>query len=850
MSSYIFPVKYFEHNLVFDQNKSCWAAYSLAGENYEYLSKDLKKMLRNRLSRLLVNVGEEYKFLLLPFNKSIDEHYLKLKKRIKGPLKDLAIEYCDGTSEYLKASSNVEGSEYKLFLLIKLKKVGSELLKSKEFVSSLIKEPIRAVNEVMNLSAPEIFDYELKAYLDLEEKLYGRLQRWVKAERECEYSIQYLIKRNFYRSIGEPPMRGAEEDEFKVIEIEEKAKKKKVKEVYKPGKTLYEKNGRVAIRPDERDILTLTEGDFTSKSRHIEIKQFIKGEEKVSYQSFLTFSYIPDETLIFPGAEYLYMLQDIYFPVEAMIHVEQLENSRALETVRKKKNEIDDQINHVAQFNTVGDSLKLDELTVRQQENELDATKEPMLLTSIVFCVSDSDKKRLDEKVGILKDLYSDMGFELQVPSGTQFKLFNEYIPGAGRYETSYIQKLPPKTLAGSMLIGTKNLGDGEGHYIGRMGQLLQSIYLDASKGPRRNKNGNQVFLGQQGTGKSYGANNILYQTVISGGMALSIDPKGDRTNWDKDLGLGKYCKVVTLTERKEDQGKLDPFIIYKDDLERAANVAVSVMSMTRQQMNDDDLTLIMGSVEYAKNKPKPCLTYTIEYFNLKYEEEKDETYKAKYRNLAEFYLRLKNLTFGSLLFGEGDEETFDLNTRLTVVQIQNLSLPEIDKPRENYTLNERLSSALLYEIGQFAVKFVHADRRVFKMVQLDESWAMLGTDDGKELIKKLLREGRAMNSGLQLITQNTMDLQDEGIKDHLPLKFIYKSENRQEVLKMLDLLKLPATEENIETIMNLDHGVGECLFQDLDGRIGKIRHHIPYKFLQEAFDTTPKDSQETDEAV
>lgn len=837
--SYIFPIKYYEHNLIFDQNKNCWAIYRINGEVYDFLSNDLKKILRNRFIRTLINIGEEYKFLTLPFNKSIDEHYRKLKKRMKGPLKELAIEYCDGCCEYLKNTTNSDGNQYKTFLAIRLKKTSNKLLNPKEFFTSVIKEPIRTINEIMDFNAPDIFDHELNSYLEVEEKLYNRLSRWLNAKREYEYTTQYLIKRNFYRAIGEPPMRGDEEDEYKEVEIDGKTIKKTVKKMFKPEKEVIKKNGKIAIRPYERDILNLTEGEFDNKPRHIEIKQIIDSEVKTSYQAFLTISYIPDDKLVFPGVEYLYMLQDLYFPVDSMVHVETLDNKEALQKVRRKKLEIKDQVDHASKFNNVSDSLLNDEATIEEQENELDSSREPMLLTSIVLCVYDTDKKALEEKVTILKDLYDDMDIQLENPSGSQFKLFNEFIPGASRYEESYIHKLPAKTLAGSMLIATKNLGDNIGHYFATMGQLDTPIFLDTSRAPRLNINGNKVFIGQQGTGKSYGANNLLYQTVISGGKGLSIDPKGDRSDWDKALGLGEHCKVITLTEKQEDSGKLDPFVIYRNDLESASSVAVSVLSMLRQEMNDEDLTKIMGAVAYAKSQPKPSLTYAIEYFKLMHEKEEDESYRAKYRDLAEFYERLKNLTFGNLLFGTGDEETFDLDTRLTVVQIQNLTLPDQKKERKNYNLNERLSTALIYEVGQFAVKLVQSDRSIYKEIQLDESWVLTKTDQGRELIGKLLRAGRALNSGVQLLTQNTMDLEDEGIKDHLPLKFIYKSQNKQEVLNMLDLLRLPTTEENIDTIMNLEHEVGECLFQDLDGRIGKIRHHIPYKFLHEAFDTT-----------
>lgn len=333
--AYAMPTKYYEHNLVFDRDNSCWAVYKIQGENYDYLSHDLKKILRNKFARLLVNAGLEYKLLLLPFNKSIDGHYSKLKKRMKGPLKELALEYCDGTCEYLKHKKSVEGNKYRLFLLVKFKKVRSEAFKGKDFAKNLVKNPIRAINEVMNLAAPEIFEYEMNAYLELERKLYSRLNRWANLEREYEYTTQYLIRRSLYRSISEPPMRGDSEDKFKIIDIDGKKLKKKYKEVYRPKKNRVNINGKVAIRPYERDILTLAEGEFDNKPRHIEIKQIIDGEEKTSYQAFLPISYIPDNKLIFPGVEYLYLLQDMYFPVEVMIHVQMLSNEESLETVTK-----------------------------------------------------------------------------------------------------------------------------------------------------------------------------------------------------------------------------------------------------------------------------------------------------------------------------------------------------------------------------------------------------------------------------------------------------------------------------------------------------------------------------------
>ena len=84
--------------------------------------------------------------------------------------------------------------------------------------------------------------------------------------------------------------------------------------------------------------------------------------------------------------------------------------------------------------------------------------------------------------------------------------------------------------------------------------------------------------------------------------------------------------------------------------------------------------------------------------------------------------------------------------------------LPDKETTFEEYTTMELLSVAMLIVISTFALDFIHTDRSVFKIVDLDEAWSFLQVAQGKTLSMKLVRAGRAMNAGVYFVTQNTDD--------------------------------------------------------------------------------------------
>lgn len=142
---------------------------------------------------------------------------------------------------------------------------------------------------------------------------------------------------------------------------------------------------------------------------------------------------------------------------------------------------------------------------------------------------------------------------------------------------------------------------------------------------------------------------------------------------------------------------------------------------------------------------------------------------------------------FAHLLFSDGTvQNSISLEKQLNIIQVADLVLPDAETSFEEYTTMELLSVAMLIIISTFALDFIHSDRSIFKIVDLDEAWSFLQVSQGKTLSNKLVRAGRAMNAGVYFVTQNAADLTDEKLKNNIGLKFAFRSRDINEIKKTL----------------------------------------------------------------
>jgi hypothetical protein len=95
------------------------------------------------------------------------------------------------------------------------------------------------------------------------------------------------------------------------------------------------------------------------------------------------------------------------------------------------------------------------------------------------------------------------------------------------------------------------------------------------------------------------------------------------------------------------------------------------------------------------------------------------------------------------------------------------------------------------------------------------------------------------MNAGVYFVTQNADDLLDEKLKNNIGLKFAFRSTDMNEIKKTLDFFGVDSEDErNQKRLRELENG--QCLIQDLYGRVGVIQIHPVFQQLFNAFDTRP----------
>jgi hypothetical protein len=508
--------------------------------------------------------------------------------------------------------------------------------------------------------------------------------------------------------------------------------------------------------------------------------------------------------------------------------------------VRQKRLEILDQDEHTR---TAGEEVPLSLLEAQEQvlllEHDLKQRRFPTLQASLWFGLSAPDEERLYEQIRALKSYFATYQMTVEVPTGDQLQAFLACLPGAPNPGSDYIHRLPPEVLAGAMFLGTRALGDASGPFIGRTGVLSRPVYLDPALPPLLNRSASIAFLGSLGGGKSFAANLLTYLAVLfRGAQALVLDPKGERTKWLQDLPeLEGHLRIITLGTDPGDAGKLDPFLLGRDGgpelAKESANLALSLLAFLANLSPSDARFLpLMTAVEQVAASPRPGLAKVVERLQQMGENDRDAA------GLATYFRSLSRLAYAHLIFGHGNEAGLDVGSALTVLQLQNLVMPPAGKPREEFSLEETLSVALMHAVTGFATQFTRRDRGRFKIVLLDEAWALLASTQGRMLVTHLLRTGRAMNNAVYLVSQNVADLLDETVRSQIGLKFIFRSFDPQEIARVLQFLGLEAEPETVAALRQLE--TGQALVQDLHGRVGVVTLDPLFPHLAAAFDTRP----------
>ena len=731
----MFPIKYIDNNLVWNKDNEVFAYYELIPYNYSFLSAEQKFIVHDSFRQLIAQSREgKIHALQIATESSIRSMQEQSKKLVTGKLKEVAYQKIDEQTEALVSMIGDNQVDYRFFLGFKLM-VTEEQLNLKNIKKSVwltFTEFLHEVNHTLMNDFVSMPNDEINRYMKMEKLLENKISRRFKVRRLEIHDFGYLMEHLYGR------------DGIAYEDYEYQLPKKKL-------------NKETLIK--YYDLIRPTRCVIEESQRYLRLEH----EDKESYVSYFTVNAIVGE-LDFPSSEIFYFQQQQFtFPVDTSMNVEIVENRKALTTVRNKKKELKDLDNHAYQAGSETSSNVVDALdSVDELETDLDQTKESMYKLSYVIRVSAPDLDELKRRCDEVKDFYDDLNVKLVRPAGDMLGLHSEFLPASKRYINDYVQYVKSDFLAGLGFGATQQLGETTGIYMGYSVDTGRNVYLQPSlasqgvKGTVTNALAS-AFVGSLGGGKSFCNNLLVYYAVLFGGQALLLDPKSERGNWKETLPeIAHEINIVNLTSDKDNAGLLDPFVIMKN-VKDAESLAIDILTFLTgiSSRDGEKFPVLRKAVRSVTQSDSRGLLHVID------ELRREDTPIS--RNIADHIDSFTDYDFAHLLFSDGTvENAISLDNQLNIIQVADLVLPDKDTTFEEYTTIELLSVSMLIVISTFALDFIHSDRSIFKIVDLDEAWAFLNVAQGETLSNKLVRAGRAMQAGVYFVTQSAYDVSKE----------------------------------------------------------------------------------------
>lgn len=864
-NKYTFPIKHFEDNLIFGMDGSCWAIFEMVCEEYDMRSEYGKQEFIARLARFIAGIGKEAKIHIVPVRQDLNASWEYEKSQLERGYRDkendstyaYAKAYVDGSKKILDdAIVNGGGTnDYKVYVSTRIENPNAS-----EGIKKWLDNPVGSLEEQMGIARNPIKVKDIRAY-QLAAERYQKMQSahfgLIKADSEV---IQWLIGRIFLRGTVQNPYICRNRNEAWIPPTEE-----------------FVLEGQKYKRPNSYNVMQLYNHRWHQEGR---LLCFEDEESNEVYQTYLALAHMPEDVNI-PGDEWLKPLLDLPFGVEICISLKTNQFLQAQKALKDNKRKIEGQDEHAIQSGEVSeDDIEKAYIDSVNLEEDLKLYSDPLIETTITIALANKDKEELNTQVTRVKQEMERMQFRLQRPASDTLKAFYEMIPGSPIQYVSYKHRTSPSVLATSVFPIAIESGDMFGHFLATAGARDKYIYLSPVEAIRHDRSGGIGILGTLGGGKSVLANYLGYMvTLLDGGRSLFIDPKSERGTLWKGYLKEFEGEIGITTIDYTNKGVFDPFVIYRaespewfeahlDEFAKIPGGAIRTYEDYRHErrsravdlanaMFTEELHLVEGTeralafkeaVSAAAARYKtPSMELVIRLLagnvpdNQRIFKDNDLVHRQAMLLAREMEQLKKTNRLASLIIGNGTEQGLSFNKRINIMQINGLTIPNPDTPKDEYSVPQRTSATIMIPLGEFAREFARDPLTldIPKAVVFDESWFLKATSWGSLLYSEIARMGRSLFTIPIFIGHSVSDVDEPGIREALTYMFVFRMSSELEACEALRILGLEETGANISLVQGL--GNGQCLFKDINQRVQQVNIELLYNNLKKAFETNPE---------
>jgi hypothetical protein len=393
-----------------------------------------------------------------------------------------------------------------------------------------------------------------------------------------------------------------------------------------------------------------------------------------------------------------------------------------------------------------------------------------------------------------------------------------------------YVQQLTVEQFGAMVATATREVGSPSGPYLGYTPTgAPRPVRYDPTQAPREDRASAVLLIGTLGSGKTVTAQAIEYAAERRGSLVVDFDPKPDH-GLHRLSELGERVQVLELSGDPAQQGRLDPLAIGLQDLreELACSYLLDLLPGPTTSWEN----AVSRAVKDAVREGSRSLQHVVELLG-----RSDRTAGQEAGEALEV---IRDFGLARLGFGDGESTVVHAARPVTTIRMPGLSLPEPGASRDTYTRSERVSVATLSLVAAYALRLISHDRSRHKVIALGESWFLLDSAQGRQIVKRLVRLGRALNATVLLDTQRVADLGD--LVDLIGVVFVFGQDSDEAAAAALRLIGLEPTRGLIALLRELR--AGRCLMRDLHGRVGEVQVDLVYPRLLRAFSTTPGQRQ------
>jgi len=420
--------------------------------------------------------------------------------------------------------------------------------------------------------------------------------------------------------------------------------------------------------------------------------------------------------------------------------------------------------------------------------------------------------------------LHNYMGIDVRNLDMRQLPALDETLPCSSKRVNPFVQELSVGMVAHAGLHGFAALGDKKGVYVGLADPNYTLTMVDPLGAPAVNKPPSMGIFGDPGSGKTFLAQMIAYQSSLMGLPVVFINPKG----FDTLAPLAELAggQVVSMSKAETEGGAFDPFRYAPSPVMAAEILATHILSVMTGFTEQEELALSYG-LQQAAQRGARCAAEALR--------------GVQNRDIVERVVQqVRSSPTFQLGFGLKPQERFDVGRRLTLIEFdRKLDLPDPSKDAASHTRNERIALAAIRLVTRASLEIL-AQARGGVMV-VDEAWTFLSHPSGLAALQQLGREGRSLNLLPIFCTQRVADLLGSDMEGYLSRVFAMSLRDEREAAAALKLCGLEPTPARLQWLAQAGPQSGEdgnparpamALHRDLQDRhaavlVGPVPEHV-----------------------